>query len=691
MKKVSLVSAAVMAAISMSATAADWNTSDDGVYKVTNNGAVSHDTVTVTGEESSSATAHALLVLASGDVSFKNVTLQGYQISEGNTKTVGSYFKTWAKNLSIENLTLDSDPNGGYSINTLEFRALAGTSQAINISTATIKNGAVLRLQTGSDQNVNPDYSEVHISDLTLEGTSAIALGVATFTKESADKISIGTINVVGNEEGTSLSGIVGGAGKANRTVEISEVNVGNGTFTLAATKDDIPSEWMPSLSLSGLDKITLVGGGEDGVVDINLNEAQSKVVLGNIGQEGDGASATTLNVNLSEAAAASEEATVTVVQDATVASNATINVTADNMATGDAAQNIENLQTVANKVVQEGAEEGTSVADNVTLESNIFDKVSAQIGDDGLINTSTIRTIENAEVVGFAQLHSVGLMQWRSEMNHMQYRLGEIRDHKGYNNGVWVRAYNGKDKYGSQSVENEYIGIQAGYDHRIEGTNFIIGGAVNYAHGDSDFSAGEGDNHNVAFTAYGTWLADSGLFADITGKIGRLSNDVTIGGYTAGYDTNAVSLSAEAGWRVSVTNSFYVEPQVEMMYGHVSGSDYDTQNYKAKMDAVDMFVGRLGVQAGLVCPQNKGSVYLRASVLHDFDGEASTRFTDKANLAGPGRTVEDDLGGTWYELGIGAHYNVTDTTYIYADFQYADGDETESPWRWSLGIRKAF
>lgn len=131
MKKVSLVSAAVMAAISMSATAADWNTSDDGVYKVTNNGAVSHDTVTVTGEESSSATAHALLVLASGDVSFKNVTLQGYQISEGNTKTVGSYFKTWAKNLSIENLTLDSDPNGGYSINTLEFRALAGTSQAL--------------------------------------------------------------------------------------------------------------------------------------------------------------------------------------------------------------------------------------------------------------------------------------------------------------------------------------------------------------------------------------------------------------------------------------------------------------------------------------------------------------------------------------------------------------------------------
>lgn len=77
--------------------------------------------------------------------------------------------------------------------------------------------------------------------------------------------------------------------------------------------------------------------------------------------------------------------------------------------------------------------------------------------------------------------------------------------------------------------------------------------------------------------------------------------------------------------------------------------------------------------------------------MLHDFDGEASTRFTDKANLAGPGRTVEDDLGGTWYELGIGAHYNVTDTTYIYADFQYADGDETESPWRWSLGIRKAF
>lgn len=665
-----LLAAAVLAAFSLGANAAGFTLTNDAPYLAD---------VTINPIDPDNSKDYLSNQAVSGSVD--QVTAS----NAGSSKV--SYIKNEGagQSLSIGTLNLVDGTKDVPTIATVEFWGKDNTvDQSISIGTVNVGSNAVLRIQEGkqflSSTNVaNPKSSTISITTLNLGDKSAVTLGVSILNDhKAADTTSITTINVSDGE----FAGIVAGEGQNNR-IEVGTINIANNKLDLGN---------QTSLSNTGgykLAQTRLVG--QNGTVKVNLENASSQLVLGDVGEEGEG-NGTTLDIKFSEAAAASENSTVTVVKDATVASNATIKVTAANQATGDATKNAETLQSMADKVVQENAEgTATSVADEVTLTSNIFDEVTAQIDETGAVDSTTIRTVENAEVFGFSQLHSVSLMQWRSEMNHMQYRLGEIRDHKGYNNGVWVRAYNGKDKYGSQSVENEYIGIQFGYDHKIEGTNFIIGGAVNYAHGDSDFNAGEGDNHNVAFTAYGTWLADSGLFVDVTGKIGRLSNDVTIGGYTAGYDTNAVSLSAEAGWRVPLTQSFYVEPQVEMMYGHVSGADYDTQNYKAKMDAVDMFVGRLGVQAGLVCPQNKGSVYLRASVLHDFDGEASTRFTDKANLTGPGRTVEDDLGGTWYELGIGAHYNVTDTTYIYADFQYADGDETESPWRWMLGVRKAF
>jgi hypothetical protein len=59
-----------------------------------------------------------------------------------------------------------------------------------------------------------------------------------------------------------------------------------------------------------------------------------------------------------------------------------------------------------------------------------------------------------------------------------------------------------------------------------------------------------------------------------------------------------------------------------------IMSADYRTQSYKADTEAVDMWVGRLGFQTALTCPEKKGGVYFRASVLHDFDGDAETKFT---------------------------------------------------------------
>ena len=665
MRKISLISAAVLAAFSMSTMAASINTDDTGRHVISESGTYL-DEVKI-GNISSNYTNNYLSHQADR-ATIDTVTMSG-------TAPRGSYIKIEERGqtLQINNLILADGPESSLVIGTLEFWGQDDTrAQAFSIGSATIGENAVLRIQEGVNGR-NPS-SSVQIGSVTFNNKSVIAIGLAEHDQEKfgADSISIDHITALDG----AFSGIVQGA-LQDEPVQVGTIDIGNVEFDLGAkNKDNFGNYSMSPITLVGQEK-------NGGNVTVKMNGAQSKLVLGNVGQTD---SSTTLNVNFSQEAFNSEVSNVTFGEDASVVGVTNLSLTAENAAKGSSTENVEALKKLLGKV--NTTDEQDFASTSLTATSDVFDTVTAQTKD-GEVDTSTMRTHENAEVFSFAQLHSVGVMQWREEMNHMQLRLGEIRDAAGYNNGAWARIYNGKDEYGSQDVENKYYGVQVGYDHRLEGTNWIIGGAFSYARGDSTFSTGEGDNHNFTFTGYGTWLADNGFFVDVTGKIGRLSNDITIDHYTSDYDTNAVSVTAEAGWRFALNDIFYVEPQAEMMYGHIMSADYRTQTYKADTEAVDMWVGRLGFQTGLTCPEKKGGVYFRASVLHDFDGDAETKFTGLKS--GDTRKVLDELGGTWYEMGIGANYNVTDNTYLYADFQYANGGEIDTPWRWNLGVRVNF
>lgn len=169
----------------------------------------------------------------------------------------------------------------------------------------------------------------------------------------------------------------------------------------------------------------------------------------------------------------------------------------------------------------------------------------------------------------------------------------------------------------------------------------------------------------------YGTYLKENGAFVDLIAKMSRLESDFTIREMTGSIDNNAWSVSVEAGHRFAFADRAFVEPQLALTYGRVSGDDFVTGNgVRVQQDDFTSLVGRAGARAGFFLPEKKGTLYARFSVLNDFEGELDTLVS-----AGNARkTVHDDIGGTWVEYGVGANFNFTPSTYGYVDFERTSG-----------------
>ena len=302
------------------------------------------------------------------------------------------------------------------------------------------------------------------------------------------------------------------------------------------------------------------------------------------------------------------------------------------------------------------------------------------------------VRTIDNPNVHGIAEMTALGLHIWRNEIDDMHRRMGDLRDSSGQSNGLWTRIYNGKASFGGQSIENKYTAFQFGYDHQVS-PGLWLGGALSYTYGDNDFDHGEGDSSLLAFTAYASRLFENGFYLDFTGKVGRMKNsfDIRVGDIRSSgdYHTNAVSVSAEAGWRFDVMKNVFFEPQVEVWYGHVFDAQYETSTgVDVDQASTDSLVGRAGFRLGLECPNNRGSAFIKASVLHDWEGKADFRFS-KGGVAS--RTLTEDLGGTWYEYGIGADFNATEQLHFWAELERGDGGEVDTDYRATIGMRYAW
>lgn len=463
------------------------------------------------------------------------------------------------------------------------------------------------------------------------------------------------------------------------------KVNLGEGGSLTGAITQDAPLPGTEGTPLAELAETTL-GMGEGSTWNVTsksaLNNLKSNGGSMNLGDKAlevaiDSLSGESLNV-------------ITDNTDSKVAignkdADTAVSVTAGNQlgdSINDANQN-EKLQELADVVdVAEGGNEKTIKV----LANNIRGEITATTDENGQLKPVQEAVNETNDAV--SDMASISYMTWRQENNDMNKRLGELRDSKG-EHGAWARMARGESKYGAQGVKNQYNYYQVGYDEKLStDSNWTVGVALTRTEGTSSFRNGSGENNHTGVAVYGSYLGENGSFLDLIAKYSRMDNEYkTVGGVgNADYETNGYSISAEYGKRFTKDNGLWIEPQIELTYGKVGSANYMTSNgANVRQDGMDSLVGRLGFALGKNI--KAGNIYARASYLYDFDGDTDVTYSK----AGVSRKFEQDLGGGWWEIGVGSNINLSDATHLYFDIEKTYGGDVATPWQWNVGVRYSF
>lgn len=633
---------------------------------------------------------------------------------------------------SVINFGTESDKAG--SVNLKE--GITVTSGAkLNVNSDNFVSKTVTISEAGQktnvnliSDNVNIGYLDVNRGDVMIDATKLV-LGAEGNTSDAIHVKSFGSVtgNANINADNIIINGDINTTDRDGGTVNINQ-DIDNATVVI---NGDIKT---------GYDYNNPVTNGEGSYetnnsnVNINLT-GQNSMLNGNIydyniGENAQGAVANT-GTNISFRNGATWNVTGDSIVKNIIANNANINLKGNdrqniyietlNGSDNDISVNIlEEAQVTidTNKstgLQVTGTSEATSqfnrndlagslqqLADTVEItsgnqldsvlaqESNIIGETTALVDEYGNIIANTV--IEKGHIAneGITELANVAFMAWRAENDEMHQRMGELRSSNG-EAGIWACMKRGESKYGDMDIKNQYSTYQLGYDEKVGDSNWYIGGAISRTEGKSSFATGSGENQSTGFTVYGTYVADDGQYVDLSAKYARLDNEFDVFGRsgiesTGDYRNNGYAFSAEYGKRIEAGNDFWVEPQVQLTYGHLSSANYTTsRDVRVTQDAMDSVVGRLGFAAGKDI--GAGNVYVKASYLYDFDGDTSVKMTDGKNSA----VYNQDLGGGWFEVGIGTNINLSETSHLYFDVEKTYGGDIETPWQWNAGVRFDF
>lgn len=275
--------------------------------------------------------------------------------------------------------------------------------------------------------------------------------------------------------------------------------------------------------------------------------------------------------------------------------------------------------------------------------------------------------------------------------------RLGDVRNSADDNDGVWAKYVGGKIKVTGLQGDNDfkYNGFAAGYDHEI-GSNWRIGLAGQYAKGDTSLTNGDGEIKTAAGALYGTWTGDKGHHVDIIAKVGKVDSETSAYGGTIAqkldgdFGSTAVSFAVEYGYRQELNDGWFVEPMVRASYVHLGGDDYTVTTRDNTMSVTNDSMNSIVLRGGFLVGKTfaaDSSVYLKAAVLHDFDGDINTHVSADGRSA----SYSDSIGGTAIEYGIGVNHKFNKDSSMYLDVERISGGDVTKNWGVNVGFRYSF
>src|SRR5262245_58411519 len=153
----------------------------------------------------------------------------------------------------------------------------------------------------------------------------------------------------------------------------------------------------------------------------------------------------------------------------------------------------------------------------------------------------------------------------------------------------------------------------------------------------------------------------------------------------TGDYDIPTVGGSLEVGKRFDFADHrFFIEPQAQLAGVWESGMDYTASNgLRVHGDEQTSLQGRLGGRVGMHFDLSQGRAvepYAKAEVLEEFLTGNTIR-TD-------GDGFDNHLSGTIGRFGGGLTVGLSQSLYIYGEYDYATGDHIQQPWSVTAGLR---
>lgn len=285
--------------------------------------------------------------------------------------------------------------------------------------------------------------------------------------------------------------------------------------------------------------------------------------------------------------------------------------------------------------------------------------------------------------------------------MDRLNKRLGEARyidDEE--DQGMWVRIRH--DRIGKEDAfRSRNTMYELGYDEKRECDNGTrrTGLAIDYMNGDTDYSAigGSGEIERYGLWLYDTWLGDKGHYTDYVAKWGHLKNDFDIwktgiGDKVEGdYSNNVFSISAEYGRKKDIGNDWYFEPQAQVQLAHVTGADYMTSygDTRVNVSGINSLIGRAGFRIGKDTSSDT-TIYAKADILHEFLGDQDISLNDDTTN-NSWEKISYENRGTWYDVGFGFATKMSESSYIYMDFEKSFGNDNDDTYQISAGIQWSF